>query len=382
MTIIVVGLGPAGPELLTAETRSLLSGDTPVFLRTRQHPAAGEFLNAQTFDAIYEKADSFDAVYDAIVERLCAEAADGDVIYAVPGSPFVAERSVAALVASAPRRGIAIDVRPALSFLDLTWVRLGIDPFAQNVTIADAMTITDDLAGGRGPFLIGQCHSRTVLSDVKLAVSDLVEDPGSFVLLHHLGLADEIVREVPWHELDHFAEADHLTSVFVPRLFSTVGASFASLTEVMRTLRNQCPWDAEQTVDSLAPYVVEEARELVEAIQALSDEAAEGDRVGSSEAADEERIEHYQDELGDVLFQVVFHACIAAEEGWFTLTDVSERLQEKLILRHPHVYPRDDFDASGIVTASDVLAAWKPIKAAAKEILEKRRSENRVGERP
>jgi tetrapyrrole methylase family protein / MazG family protein len=349
-----------------------------VYLRTRRHPGAPGVAADHDFDGVYERRTTFDEVYAEIVSTLLDTARSAEVVYAVPGSPAVAERTVELLRTGAASVGIEVVVHPALSFLDLAWARLGSDPFAQPVTICDAYRIADDLRGARGPFLIGQTHSRELLSDVKLALSELVADPGRVTVLHRLGLPDERICTVEWFELDHLDDADHLTSVYVPALATTAGWSMAGLERVMATLRERCPWDAEQTIASLAPFAEEEARELREAIDAVvAVESAESTDEGALEAA----VDAYRDELGDVLFQAVFHACVAAEEGWFTLADVTDHLQEKLILRHPHVFPREDFDASAIVTAHDVLAAWKPIKAAANAILAARRADQRAARR-
>ena len=124
---------------------------------------------------------------------------------------------------------------------------------------------------------------------------------------------------------------------------ATPGAALLCLVEVMDTLRVSCPWDAKQTHESLAPYLVEECYEALEALE-------------DGEAA------ALRDELGDVLLQVVFHARVAAERTdgtGFTIDDVATGIVEKLIRRHPHVF--GDVKVSG---AEDVKRNWDAIKAA------------------
>ena len=121
------------------------------------------------------------------------------------------------------------------------------------------------------------------------------------------------------------------------------GAALLRLVEVMDTLRVSCPWDAKQTHESLAPYLIEECYEALEALE-------DGDPVA------------LRDELGDVLLQVVFHARVAAERTdgtGFTIDDVATGIVEKLIRRHPHVF--SDVKVSG---AEDVKRNWDAIKAA------------------
>ena len=98
----VVGLGPGDAELITRRTFDLLREAPVVRLRTRVHPAAAAFPDVASYDEFYERADSFDALYEAIVSdliELARSAPDGEVVYAVPGSPVVAERTVELLMA-------------------------------------------------------------------------------------------------------------------------------------------------------------------------------------------------------------------------------------------------------------------------------------------
>ena len=362
-TITVVGLGPAGEEFITAATRNAVAAHRVCFVRTRRHPSAQIVGDATSFDYLYHEHEAFDRVYASIVEQLVASATEhGEVLYAVPGSPMVAEHTVELLL-----RETRVDVVlvPALSFLDLTWVRLGVDPLAVGVRIVDAHRFAAEAAGERGPLLVAQCHDRSVLSDVKLALDDTTGDGPPVTILHHLGLPDEQIVSVPWAELDHFVGADHLTSLWIPRLAEPIAAELVGLVELVRTLREQCPWDAQQTHSSLRRYVVEEAYELVDAIDADS-------ACGSSGADDIDldvdldvaaaAEQHLIDELGDVLFQVVFHATLGEEAGRFTLADVARTLHEKLVHRHPHVFPRDDFAAGVINSPNDVVANWERIK--------------------
>ena len=124
---------------------------------------------------------------------------------------------------------------------------------------------------------------------------------------------------------------------------AATGAALLRLVEVMDTLRVNCPWDARQTHQSLAPYLLEECYEALEALES-GDESA------------------LRDELGDVLLQVVFHARVAAERAdgtGFDIDDVATGIVEKLIRRHPHVF--GDVQVSG---PEDVKRNWDAIKAA------------------
>ena len=336
--VTVVGLGPAGPELVTAGTLAQIERVPVRFVRTMRHPAAGAVTGASSFDALYNDAERIEAVYPAIVDALVAAAGEhGEVLYAVPGSPRVAERSVELLIADGR---VDVEVHPALSFLDLAWVKLSVDPLEAGARIVDGHAFAIAAAGERGPMLVAQCDTRDVLSNVKLAV----DDGPDVTVLHHLGLPDEQVTTVAWHDLDRTVQPDHLTSLWVPALDVPVAGELSSFVELVRTLRAKCPWDAQQTHRTLTRHLLEETYELLEAIEALDEESGAG-------------YDLVEEELGDVLFQVVFHATLAAEAGAFTLADVARHVHDKLVHRHPHVFAGLDVDGT-----DEVVRNWEQLK--------------------
>jgi len=340
--VTVVGLGPAGPDLVSTGTLAVIDRIPCRFVRTSRHPAAAVVADATSFDALYDAAANFDDVYAGIVDALVEAAiAEDEVLYAVPGSPRVAERSVELLVAD---RRVDVDVTPAMSFVDLAWVRLGVDPLDQGARLIDGRRFAVEAAGERGPLLVAQCDDRHVLSDIKLAVSDDGPAP-RVIVLQRLGLPDERIAEVSWPDLDRAVEPDHLTSLWIPELAAPVGAELVRFAELVRTLRERCPWDREQTHQSLTRHLIEESYEVLEAIERLP-EAGFG---------------LLEEELGDLLFQVVFHATLAAEAGEFTLADVARGVHDKLVHRHPHVFGTVEAD-----TADQVRSNWEEIKRAEK----------------
>ncbi|HKY15242.1 MAG TPA: MazG family protein [Microthrixaceae bacterium] len=346
--VTVVGLGPGGPDLVTAGTLEALAVERPRFVRTRRHPAASILVDAHSFDDVYDRAPTIEAVYAEIVDRVVdAAVATGDVLYAVPGSPVVAERTVELL---AGRDEVDLEVVPAMSFLDLAWSRLGVDPIASGVRVVDGHRFAVEAAGERGPLLVCQCDHPEVLSDIKLAVpAEAFDEPdASVTVLQRLGLPDEAIFTVSWQDLDRSFEPDHLTSVFVADLASPVAAELVRFADLVTTLREQCPWDRQQTHQSLRPYLTEEAHEVLEAIDHLDPDEPDS-------------IDHLAEELGDLLLQVYFHSTIARQEGWFDLGDVARGVHDKLHARHPHVF--GDVTVAG---ADEVVTNWEAIKAAEK----------------
>lgn len=349
--IEIVGLGPAGVDYVTDHTRQRIAAHRHRFLRTARHPSAAVVPDAIALDHRYEIADTFDETYRAIVEDLVAAAHEhGEILYAVPGSPLILERTVRDLLVD---DRVECVVQPAMSFLDLVWPALGIDPVEATVTLVDGHDFATAAAGADGPLLVAHCHADWILSTIKLSTEDtddLTNDDAEVILLHHLGLPDQVVTTVPWSEMDRTLEADHLTSLYIPRLRVPVGRELVAFHELARRLRRECPWDREQTHRSLTRYLLEETYEVVDALDAL-------------DPGDPRTDEHLLEELGDLLYQIEFHAAIAEQEGRFTMADVARGINDKLVRRHPHV-----FGTSGVTDdMASLTESWDAIKKAEKE---------------
>jgi tetrapyrrole methylase family protein / MazG family protein len=351
--IVVVGLGPGGADHVTAETLGAIDRIPHRYLRTSIHPSAHLVVDAQSFDDLYESADRFDDVYADIVERLVAAAIEHrEVVYAVPGSPLVLERSVATLRND---DRVDVDILPAMSFLDVAWARLGIDPIEAGVTLIDGHEFAAATADASGALLVAHTHANWVLSDIKLSIDDPTGrlDQLPVVLLRALGTDDEQIVETTWSDMDRAIDADHLTSLFIPDLGVSAGSGYVRFHRLARVLREQCPWDIEQSHRSLVPYLIEETYEVVDAIEALDPD---------DPSTDELLIE----ELGDLLYQIEFHATIAEQEGRFTVADVTAGIHDKLVRRHPHVFGDEHGVTVEVDGTEQVLANWDEIKRAEK----------------
>ena len=344
--VTVCGLGPGAVDLVTEQTRSTVGAAAPedLFVRTRRHPSASLAARGRSFDDLYDAGDDLDGVYREIADTVAAAAGrSGRSVYAVPGSPLVLERSVRYL---RQRDDIELRIQPALSFLDVAWSALQLDPVESGVRLIDGHTFSTSAAGHGGPLLVAHAHAPWVLSDIKLAID--AGDEQRVVVLQRLGTAEEEVFEIGWPELDRSFEPDHLTSLFLPDVAEPVAGAMQRSVELMHRLRQDCPWDAEQTHASLRRYLLEEAYEVMEAV----------DRV---ERGDPDGYEHLEEELGDLWFQILFHAELAAEAGQFTIADVATTSHDKLVGRHPHVF--GDVDADD---AAAVARNWEAIKKAEK----------------
>lgn len=219
MPITVCGLGPGSEAAVTPATLAAARSADRCFLRTSRHPSAHLIDGAETFDRHYETAETFEEVYQSITGDLIEAVSGGETVtYVVPGSPLILERSVRYL-----RSNNRLDVTliPAISFLDEAWNSLGIDPIEEGVRLIDGHRFATQAAGQSGPLLVAHTHSNWILSDIKLSLDAGPEQKA--VILQGLGTPDERVIEVEWPELDRTIEADHLTSVYLPKVRGTIG---------------------------------------------------------------------------------------------------------------------------------------------------------------
>ena len=224
-TLTVVGLGPGRAGLITRETWTLMLEAKRLILRTRIHPTVAALdtagIHYTTYDAWYEQAEDFEALYRSIAEDVLAQATEQDVVYAVPGSPLVAERTVVLLrelVATQP--AVTLHILPGMSFVEVMYTALGIDPVA-GLAIIDAGDVTTFAQPPAQSLIITQIWNRGLASDTKLTLMDLYGDEYPVIYVHNLALPDESIREIPLYELDRQPDIDHLTTLFVPRLAKT-----------------------------------------------------------------------------------------------------------------------------------------------------------------
>jgi tetrapyrrole methylase family protein/MazG family protein len=346
--IKIVGLGPGAKDALTIGTLELLKSSHKVLFRTEKHPNV-EYLKTQgvifeTYDSFYEKYDSFDEVYKNIAEDIIEKHVQcRDLVYAVPGHPLVAEKSVTLLLKLCEENNIEVEILPAVSFIDAVMESLRIDPI-EGIKIIDAFDINNQVLDKRVGLIITQVYNGFIASETKLALSEYYSDDTEIYFVRAAGVKEiESIRKIKLYDLDRQEDIDYLTSIYIPRdLNNTV--DFHDLLKVMDTLRGEdgCPWDMEQSHESLKRYLIEECYEVLEAI-------------------DENNDEMLVEELGDVLLQVVFHAQIGKEDGYFNINDIIKAITNKMILRHPHVF--GDVKVKG---SEEVLTNWEDIKGKEK----------------
>jgi tetrapyrrole methylase family protein/MazG family protein len=342
--INIVGLGPGSLESLTMGAIQLIKQNNNIFLRTKKHPTVrflkDEGIHFTTYDGKYEQAESFDEVYSSIAEDLVKQhELLGDIVYAVPGHPLVAEKSVNILLKLCKNKKVKTNILPAVSFIDAVMEALEIDPI-EGIKVIDAFDVKNQIMDKRIGTIITQVYNNFIASEVKITLLEYYKDDTEIYFVRSAGIKeDESIRKIALYELDRQQDIDYLTSIYIPKDLDNT-KDFYDLLRIIDILRgeNGCPWDKEQDHDSIKRNLIEESYEVLEAI-------------------DEKNENMIVEELGDVLFQVIFHSQIGKEEGYFNVNDVIEGICNKMINRHPHIFGDEIAE-----TTEDVIDNWDKIK--------------------
>ena len=358
--ITIIGLGPGRWDDLTLAAQACFvqaeQTGTPVYFRTYIHPTVEPLrqafpnLRCESFDSYYEESDDWTALYQRMAQRVCAFGEQQPVLYAVPGHPLMAEASVQLILQMAHERGLSTRIVTGLSFLEPVCEVLQLDPFTAGMQLIDATELAalrpDEIAGKvipTRPLLVAQVYNRRLASDVKLALGECYPDEWPVRLVRAAGVAgDEQVSEMPMYELDRNTFADHLSTLYVPPIGEMdalrLPETLRYITYRLRREPDGCPWDRQHTHQSLMRYVLEEAYEVVEALE-------------------ENDMDKLAEELGDLLLQSYLQAEIARQEESFAIGDVFEHVNAKLIRRHPHVFGEVEANS-----AEQVVQNWEAIK--------------------
>ncbi|MBR1407919.1 MAG: MazG family protein [Clostridia bacterium] len=342
--ILVVALGPDDGKLLTLGALETLREAKQLILRTGRHAAASllqsEGIAFETLDALYESSGDFDELTAAACERLLFAAGRADLCYAV--SDPVSDATVRQLAKAVQGTG-CLRVLGGVSLAEnAACAALACGADTENLRSITALSLSGLRPSADVPLVITEINDARLAADVKLWLSDLYDDEMTVYFLRDAAQQGCGAEPIPLYALDRQPEYDHRTAVFVPAVsfMQRQRADFEDLIRVVARLRGPggCPWDRKQTHETLRRYMIEEACEAAEAMDA-------GDPAKLA------------DELGDVLLQVALNSRIGEEHRAFTDRDVTSAIVRKMILRHPHVFAEEQ-----VRDADDVNRVWEAAK--------------------
>lgn len=329
--VSIVGLGPGDYSLISQGALEALQEGNRIFLRTEKHPIVDklkESIQYTSLDYFYDSEDNFENVYNKISEYIIELAKEGDLVYAVPGHPRVAEKTVSIIEELASKNNVEVETIASMSFVDAMFNYLQIDP-ADGFKLIDAFEIENSYIDTNTSMIITQIYDPFIASNIKLKLMEYYDYDQQVCIVNGAGVKNlESKKYIPLHELDRPENLfDYLSSLYIPKSTKKMYNAVNDLENIMSTLRgpNGCDWDKEQTHESLKKYIIEEAYELCQAIE-------------------NDDIDEIIEELGDILLQVVFHAQVGKEDGFFDMKEVVNGICTKLIHRHPHVFKNEDLD--------------------------------------
>lgn len=341
--IYIVGLGPGAIDDLTLGAVNRIHSGKKNFLRTERHPTVKYFkdegIQYECFDYMYEEEGSFEDLYERIAERLILESSEEESInYFVPGSPMVAEKTVEILL----KKDIDIEVISGMSFIEPITELVGRDPI-NGLKIVDGSNFNGTMVDINIDTIMTQVYNKRIMTEIKLILSDIYGDEYNIWVINAAGIeGKQKVHNIPIYLMDRINEIGYLTSIYIPKVNKENRKlyNFNDLIGIMQILRgeNGCPWDMDQDHKSIRQCVIEEAYEVVDAI-------------------DKRDLDNLAEELGDLLLQVIFHSEIARDKGEFSLIDVTSILAEKLIYRHPHIFLGKEVENS-----QEVVYNWNKLK--------------------
>ncbi|MCU0514360.1 MAG: nucleoside triphosphate pyrophosphohydrolase [Anaerolineae bacterium] len=345
VTLTIVGLGPGRIEDITRRAWQALEQAHTVYLATAHHASVPHLPlrgPAIAFDERYTTGD-LAAAFDGITATLVQAAAAGEVVLAVPGSPVVGEPLLPRLRAACAAAGVPLVLIHGLSFLEPLLEAAGLDALdgLQIVEGTRLAALHHPPLNPDYPAVVAGVYEAALARQVQRVLLNQYPPEHEIVLAHGAGTTRARLERRPLRDLAQSPDIGQFTALVIPP--AAPYSSFEAFQEIIAHLRAPagCPWDREQTHQSLRKYLLEETYEALEALDQGDAPALAG-------------------ELGDLLLQIVLHTQIATEKGDFQMRDVLRHVSTKMIRRHPHVW--GEVDVAG--DARQVLANWDKIKQA------------------
>lgn len=319
--ITVIGAGSGKADSLSLKAYEHLKSSSSIILKTEKMPIKAmldaEGITYSTLDSLYELAEDFDHLNLIIKEELEKK---GDCTYVVHGSALD-DTSVKAL--TAPK------IIPGISVSDCALAYLGLPVDAKHYTSFEILS--GFLPTVHTDNIITCIDSDFIASDLKCILSEIYGDEFEVIFYTEDYDGNQSSEKMPLYKIDMLEEYNHTTSIYLKsvELESVYKYDCLHLLKILDILcaRNGCPWDSVQTHASLRRYLIEEAYEAADAIE-------KDDPYSLS------------DELGDVLYQIAFHANIGKRSGEFDFNDVTDAICRKMISRHPHIFSKNSLEGN------------------------------------
>lgn len=324
MAILIVGLGPGNANLLTREAWDILSSSQRVYFRTLEHPCVAQLpahIERMSFDYIYNRSESFEQVFDDIVNQLLLLGENEDVVYAVPGHPFIAESSVTLLVKAAEKKKIPVRIVAGLSYVELCLTAVQVDGI-EGLQLFDAIELEQQYypsVNADFPLLIGQVHCNLLAGELITVLTGVYPEDHLVSLIHSAGSEEQVVEKRPLDEIDLSEQISHLTTLYVPPV-----AQVSSLAGLADTIATICSPEAD--------FMLQDEQQLTQ----FSDVSKQV--IAAMEQRSDEQM---CQSLGEMLHQIVLHAQISSSDGGFNLSNIIANIDQKLKSTHTQIWENE-----------------------------------------
>ena len=256
--INVVGLGSTSAKDLTLEAVKIMKNGNKNFLRTERHDSLSFFkenkINYKSFDYLYDEMESFDEVYNKIVEILIEKSKEEDINYFVPGTPLVAEKTVKFLI----EREVEINIVNGISFIEPVLAAVGRDA-VDGLLFLDSDADKFDFDTRRDT-LITQVYNKRIASDLSLLLQEVYDEEDLAYVITNAGLPDEVLREVKIYELPRLDDYNHQSCVYIPR---SQGKNFNMiLNKISSIISEKDIYLDEENFESMKKELLEKSKEV------------------------------------------------------------------------------------------------------------------------
>lgn len=340
--ITVIGIGSTDYFHLNSITKEALNSGIKLVARTDEHEVI-KYLKENSkevfsLDYIYEESSSIEDVDYLIAKKLIEMSETEKIGYLVPGSPYVMEKSVELLKEKIHNLKIINESSAAETVLG------ALEHSTSSYKILSARDFSISKINFSEDLIIYEVDNEFILDETINNLSEVYPEDAYFSIVKDAGLKTEEIYSSKFSEYKREIIPNYQTSIVLFKIESKY--DFSDLIDITKRLRgeNGCPWDIKQTHESIRHELLEESYEVIKAI-------------------DGNDVENLVEELGDLIFQVAFHAQISYESGEFSIFDVTDGIVRKLIRRHPHVFGNLVLDNS-----DKLLQNWDSIKYGEKNI--------------
>lgn len=336
--INIVGLGFGSVDFLSLGTIRILENSEKIFLNI-DNKGIKDYLSSRNLNyKIFNPHSEEEKNKDMAKEIIKTKGKEKNIVFGIIGYPFVFDDEIKYIIELCKDNNVKYKIHNSYNFIDQLMSLLGLN-VNEGVNLINYSSLKNKGIDKKFNNIILNLNKDEKIENIKNKLLEFYNEDTEVIVINYLGSEKEAINSLKIKDLSSMGGLNSTTILHLKK-DEYNKKDFSDLIELVETLRgeNGCPWDMEQDNKSIKNDTLEEVYELIEAIN-------------------NEDVDNIIEELGDVLFHVVFHASVGKKEKKFNISDVLDRIINKMIFRHPHV-----FGDGKINTSKDVLVKWEELK--------------------